>query len=160
MGSVSRIVRNNPPEIQSFSVPVGARPTDKCFFVEIEDEGYARFSVGSILIFLECGFIGCGVYGIEYPDGGLLIALLVEVKVGVVRLDSFHPEAQSGEFALSELNIAGKLLEFYPRVDAPGRWVWWDDSLQVADGDGYPIINEPTSSHGFRKSKAIRRVAG
>jgi len=160
MGSVSRIARRSPPDVQHLRVPVGYSPTDTCFFLEIEDEGYARFSVGSILIFLKCGFVGCGVYGIEYPDGELLIALLTSLSPGMVRLDSFHPEAESGEFQLSKLHIAGKLLEFYPRADVAGRWVWWDDSLQLADDERYPLIKEPGVSHRFKKSKALRNIAG
>lgn len=111
--------------------PIGAHPEDVFITVEIDDDAYRRFTTGTLLVFKQGLISKRGVHLIEYKGGLVLPVSIKALPNGRIRMTSLHPDVKSGDFAVGELDIIGRLIEVYPPVEEETRYILWQDDYEV-----------------------------
>ena len=127
----SKVLKFRPPARRRFKRPICAREGDRFGFLEITDDSYLAFPVGSVAIIQYKKTCNGFIHALMSDEGVYLARLRFEGDaVGAL---SLHRDIPSTDYVLADVPVLGALVELYTTAHPTFRWVVYGLDQGVAE---------------------------
>jgi hypothetical protein len=134
----SRVLNFRAPRKRRIKRPVNTRKGDNFVVLEVGDDSYLAFPIGSLAV-IHCGKISNGLIHAIDSDEGVYLGRLV-MREQMVEVVSLHRDVPSATYDQGDLIIVGALVELYTAANPTFRWVVWDESIEASNSVQLHIV--------------------